>query len=58
MMEEAVVINCMAAGLEEKVITTASTFSCPGFIVVDDRKIRCHKIAGHGTQDFTHCMMN
>ena len=47
-----------AAGLEEKVITTASTFSCPGFIVVDDRKIRCHKIAGHGTQDFTHCMMN
>lgn len=47
-----------AAGLEEKVVTTASTFSCPGFIVVDDRKIRCHKIAGHGTQDFTHCMMN
>lgn len=47
-----------AAGLEEKVITTASTFNCPGFIVVDDRKIRCHKIAGHGTQDFTHCMMN
>lgn len=47
-----------AAGLEEKVVTTASTFSCPGFIVVDDRKIRCHKVAGHGTQDFTHCMMN
>lgn len=47
-----------AAGLEEKVITTASTFSCPGFIVVDDRKIRCHKTAGHGSQDFTHCMMN
>lgn len=47
-----------AAGLEEKVITTASTFNCPGFIVVDDRKIRCHKTAGHGTQDFTHCMMN
>lgn len=47
-----------AAGLEEKVITIASTFNCPGFIVVDDRKIRCHKTAGHGTQDFTHCMMN
>lgn len=47
-----------AAGLEEKVITTASTFSCPGFIVVDDRRIHCHKRAGHGTQDFTHCMMN
>ena len=47
-----------AAGLEEGVITKKSSFSCPGFIVVDDRKIRCHKIAGHGTQDFTHCMMN
>ena len=47
-----------AAGLEEKVITTASTFNCPGFIVVDDRRIHCHKRAGHGTQDFTHCMMN
>ena len=47
-----------AAGLEEGVITTESSFNCPGFIVVDDRKIRCHKVAGHGTQDFTHCMMN
>lgn len=47
-----------AAGLEDGVITTASTFNCPGFIMVDDRRIRCHKIAGHGSQDFTHCMMN
>ena len=47
-----------AAGLEEGVITTKSTFSCPGFILVDDRKIRCHKVGGHGSQDFTHCMMN
>ena len=47
-----------AAGLEQGVITTDSHFSCPGFIIVDDRKIRCHKIAGHGSQDFTHCMMN
>lgn len=47
-----------AAGLEEGVVTTESSFNCPGFIIVDDRKIRCHKIAGHGTQDFTHCMMN
>ena len=47
-----------AAGLEEGVITTSSTFNCPGYIVVDDRKIRCHKTAGHGSQDFTHCMMN
>ena len=47
-----------AAGLEAGVVTPESTFNCPGFIVVDDRKIRCHKVAGHGTQDFTHAMMN
>ena len=39
-------------------VTPASSFSCPGFIIVDDRKIRCHKVAGHGSQDFTHTMMN
>lgn len=47
-----------AAGLEERVVTTGSTFSCPGFIIVDDRKIRCHKIGGHGTQTFVQCMQN
>ena len=47
-----------AAGLEERVVTTESTFSCPGFIIVDDRKIRCHKIGGHGTQTFLQCMQN
>ena len=47
-----------AAGLEEGVVTTESTFSCPGFIIVDDRKIRCHKIGGHGTQTFVQCMQN
>ncbi len=47
-----------AAGLEAGQVTLQSSFSCPGFIVVDDRKIRCHKVAGHGTQDFTHAMMN
>lgn len=47
-----------AAGLEAGVVTPESTFNCPGFIVVDDRKIHCHKVAGHGTQDFTHSMMN
>ena len=47
-----------AAGLEAGEVTPQSTFSCPGFVVVDDRKIRCHKIAGHGSQDFVHAMMN
>ncbi|MBO4980413.1 MAG: peptidoglycan glycosyltransferase [Lachnospiraceae bacterium] len=47
-----------AAGLEEGVVTTESTFSCPGFIVVDDRKIRCHKTAGHGAQNFVQATEN
>lgn len=47
-----------AAGLEEGVVTTSDTFSCPGFIIVDDRKIRCHKVGGHGSQDFVHGTMN
>lgn len=47
-----------AAGLEEGCITKNSTFYCPGYAVVEDRRIRCHKIAGHGSQDFVHCMMN
>ena len=46
------------AGLEEGVVTPESTFSCPGFIIVDDRKIRCHKVGGHGSQDFVHATMN
>lgn len=47
-----------AAGLEAGVVTPVSGFSCPGFIVVDDRRIRCHKTTGHGSQTFTQCMMN
>lgn len=47
-----------AAGLEEGVVTLDSQFSCPGFIMVEDRKIRCHKVRGHGAQDFVHATMN
>jgi len=47
-----------AAGLEEGVVTPQSTFSCPGFIIVDDRKIRCHKVAGHGGETFVQGTMN
>ncbi len=46
-----------AAGLEEGVVTTESRFNCPGYIVVEDRKIRCHKTQGHGSQDFLHATM-
>ena len=47
-----------AAGLESGVVTPDSTFSCPGYIIVDDRKIRCHKTSGHGSEDFVHATMN
>lgn len=47
-----------AAGFESGVVSLNDQFSCPGFIVVDDRKIRCHKTAGHGAEDFTHAVMN
>ncbi len=47
-----------AAGLEEGVVSTDSSFYCPGYVVADDRRIRCHKISGHGSQDFTHAVMN
>lgn len=47
-----------AAGLEEGVVTPESTFSCPGFILVDDRRIRCHKTVGHGAETFVQGTMN
>lgn len=47
-----------SAGLEEGVVTPESTFNCPGYIMVEDRRIRCHKIAGHGTQTFVQATMN
>ncbi len=47
-----------AAGLEEGVVTPQDSFSCPGFIVVDDRRIRCHKVAGHGGETFVQATMN
>ncbi len=47
-----------AAGLEEGVVTTQNSFSCPGFIMVEDRRIRCHKTTGHGSQSFVEATMN
>jgi stage V sporulation protein D (sporulation-specific penicillin-binding protein) len=47
-----------AAALEEGVVSKESTFNCPGYIVVDDRRIRCHKTVGHGTQTFVQATEN
>ena len=46
------------AALEEGAVTIDSKFNCPGFKIVEDRKIRCHKITGHGSEDFLHGTMN
>ena len=47
-----------AAGLEEGVVTPEDTFSCPGFIMVEDRRIRCHKSVGHGAETFVQGTQN
>lgn len=47
-----------AAGLEARAVTLEDTFSCPGFRVVEDRRIRCHKAGGHGTETFLQGAMN
>lgn len=47
-----------AAGLEAGVVKLDDHFSCPGFRVVEDRKIRCHKVGGHGSESFLQGMMN
>ncbi|MCI8949122.1 MAG: peptidoglycan glycosyltransferase [Lachnospiraceae bacterium] len=47
-----------AAGLEADVVKLEDRFSCPGFRIVEDRKIRCHKTGGHGGENFLQGMMN
>ncbi|MCM1180926.1 MAG: penicillin-binding transpeptidase domain-containing protein [Clostridium sp.] len=46
------------AALEENVVKVEDTFSCPGFRVVEDRRIRCHKVGGHGSETFKQGIMN
>lgn len=47
-----------AAGLEAGVVSLDDRFVCPGFRIVEDRKIRCHKVGGHGTETFLQGAMN
>lgn len=46
------------AALENNVVDLNTKFSCPGFRVVDDRRIRCHKTTGHGSETFLQGTMN
>lgn len=47
-----------SAAMEQKVVSLNDSFYCPGYKMVEDRRIRCHKIAGHGAEDFTQGIMN
>ena len=46
------------AALEEKAVRLDDAFFCPGFKIVEDRRIRCHKTGGHGAQTFLQGFMN
>ena len=47
-----------AAALEQGVVTVSDSFYCPGYKIVEDRRIRCHKTTGHGAETFTQGIMN
>ena len=47
-----------SAGLEEGVVDLDDTFVCPGYKIVEDRRIRCHKVGGHGAETFVEGVQN
>lgn len=47
-----------ASCLEEGVVSLNDNFSCPGYRIVEDRKIRCHKVGGHGAETFVKGIQN
>ncbi len=47
-----------SAALEEGVVKLNDSFYCRGYYTVEDRNIHCHKVAGHGSEDFIHGIMN
>lgn len=47
-----------SAALEEGVVALSDTFSCPGYRIVEGRKIRCHKVGGHGGENFVEAVQN
>ena len=51
-------IITMSAGLEEGVVSPGDTFYCPGYKIVDDRRIRCAKVQGHGSENFIEGAQN
>lgn len=47
-----------SGALEEGVVSLTDNFSCPGYKIVEDRKIRCHKTGGHGAETFVDGIKN
>lgn len=47
-----------SACLEEGVVSLEDQFSCPGYRMVEDRRIRCHKVGGHGSETFVQGIQN
>ena len=47
-----------ASCLEADVVSLTDNFSCPGYKIVEDRKIRCHKVGGHGAENFVEGIQN
>lgn len=43
---------------EQGVLRVEDQFYCPGYHIVEDRRIRCHKVAGHGAETFREGIMN
>lgn len=47
-----------SAALEEGVVSLDDAFYCPGYKIVEDRRIRCSKTTGHGAETFVTGIMN
>ena len=47
-----------AAALEARVLNVNDNFYCPGYRIVEDRRIRCHKTTGHGSETFPQAIQN
>lgn len=47
-----------SSALEAGVVKLTDTFHCPGFKIVEDRRIRCHKTTGHGSETFVQGVQN
>ncbi len=51
-------IITLTSALESGAVTKSDTFYCPGYKLIEDRRIRCHKTTGHGSEDLVHALMN